>query len=207
MARLVISATEAKTAALQDLDVRSSQEPARWQATGTGTDEIIVVEGRGARIDNAGGHCKIGELAARAVHEAVTEAVRLQNGLTRERSIFQRLRERRIDLHGLLSQCSCKRGPEDLKTHLAQVEDLLLEPRCAAFVEAALALSDASERGLVSSLEPFDLWCRQIAEEIGGRKLEGWTDFLADEDLPAPIRMSLNALMNGAALKHGWEGI
>jgi iron complex transport system substrate-binding protein len=207
MARLVISATEAKTAALQDLDVRSSQEPARWQATGTGTDEIIVVEGRGKRIDNTGGHCKLGELAARAVHEAVTEAVRLQNGLTRQRSIFQRLRERRIDLHGLLGQCPCVRRPEDLKTRLAQLEDLLLEPRYAAFVEAALALGDASERGLISNLDPFQLWCRQMAEEIGGRKAERWSELLSDENVPATIRMALNALMNGAALKHGWEGI
>jgi ABC-type Fe3+-hydroxamate transport system substrate-binding protein/adenosylcobinamide amidohydrolase len=206
MARLVISATEAKTAALQDLDVRSTQEPARWQATGTGTDEIIVVEGRGNPIDNTGGHCKIGELAARAVHEAVTEAVRLQNGLTRERSIFQRLRERRIDLHGLLIQCSCLRMPDDqkLKTHLAQLEDLLLEPRHAAFLEAALALSDAFERGLISNLDPFQPWCRQIAEEIGGRKPDRWSELFADESVPVPLRMALNALMNGAALKHGW---
>ncbi|MHC1728658.1 MAG: adenosylcobinamide amidohydrolase [Syntrophobacteraceae bacterium] len=47
MARSIVTATEAKTAALQDLDVRSSSNPLYWQATGTGTDEVIVVEGRG----------------------------------------------------------------------------------------------------------------------------------------------------------------
>jgi len=41
--RAIISATEAKTAALQDLDVRSAPSPLRHQATGTGTDEILVV--------------------------------------------------------------------------------------------------------------------------------------------------------------------
>lgn len=207
MARVVISATEAKTAALQDLDVRSSQEPGRWQATGTGTDEVIVVEGRGKRIDNAGGHCKLGELAARAVYEGVTEAVRLQNGLTRQRGVFRRLHERHIDLYGVLSQCSCTQGPEQLRTQLAQLEDLLLEPRYAAFVEAALALSDASERGLLSDLDPLNLWCRQIAEEIAGRKLDEWSEPIADETIPVAIRMSLNALMNGAALKHGKEQV
>ena len=201
MARLVISATEAKTAALQDLDVRSSQEPARWQATGTGTDEIIVVEGRGRRIDNAGGHCKVGELAARAVHEGVTEAVRLQNGLTRKRHIFRRLQERRIDLHGLLGQCACTRGSEDLRERLATLEDLLLQPRCAAFLEAALALSDAHERGLVSNLEPFALWCRGMAGEIGGKEITHWAEPIQDEALPAALRMALNALLNGAAAR------
>ena len=44
--RAVISATEAKSAALQDLDIRSSYSPG-YQATGTGTDEVLVVEGRG----------------------------------------------------------------------------------------------------------------------------------------------------------------
>ena len=45
--RAIISATEAKTAAMEDLDVRSSVSPQRNQATGTGTDEVLVVEGRG----------------------------------------------------------------------------------------------------------------------------------------------------------------
>src|SRR5208283_2125131 len=39
MARAVITATEAKTAVLQDMDVRSSYSPGKSQATGTGTDE------------------------------------------------------------------------------------------------------------------------------------------------------------------------
>ncbi|MBR9986561.1 MAG: adenosylcobinamide amidohydrolase, partial [Desulfosarcina sp.] len=56
MNRAIISATEAKTAALQDLDIRSSYTPMTNPATGTGTDNIIVVQGDGTRIDNAGGH-------------------------------------------------------------------------------------------------------------------------------------------------------
>jgi len=47
MARAIISATEAKTAALMDLDIRSSYSSSMHRATGTGTDNIIVVEGKG----------------------------------------------------------------------------------------------------------------------------------------------------------------
>jgi iron complex transport system substrate-binding protein len=62
MTRAIISATEAKSAALLDLDIRSSYQPGRYRATGTGTDNIIVAQGAGQAIDNAGGHSKMGEL-------------------------------------------------------------------------------------------------------------------------------------------------
>jgi adenosylcobinamide amidohydrolase len=46
MARSLITITEAKVAALQDLDVRSSYSP-NLQATGTGTDNVVVILGWG----------------------------------------------------------------------------------------------------------------------------------------------------------------
>ncbi len=74
LARLIITVTEAKTAALQDLGIRSSYTP-RVLATGTGTDEVVIVAGLGRRQDQAGGHTKLSELAARAVHTAVLTAL------------------------------------------------------------------------------------------------------------------------------------
>ena len=44
MARAIMTATEAKTAALQDLNYKSTPSP-QIQATGTGTDNMIVVSG------------------------------------------------------------------------------------------------------------------------------------------------------------------
>ena len=75
--RAIISTTEAKSAALQDLDVRSCYSP-NHQATGTGTDEVLVVEGRGKTVENAGGHSKLGELIANAVYSGVKESIALQ---------------------------------------------------------------------------------------------------------------------------------
>lgn len=74
MARALITITEAKVAALQELDVRSSYNP-NYQATGTGTDNAIIVSGVGIRITYTGGHSKAGELIARAVLRSVKEAV------------------------------------------------------------------------------------------------------------------------------------
>ncbi len=80
MARGMITLTEAKVVALEDLDIRSSYNP-EIRATGTGTDNAIIVSGQGARIDYLGGHSKMGELMARAVTSAVKEAIFKQNGI------------------------------------------------------------------------------------------------------------------------------
>jgi len=74
MVRSLITVTEAKTIALQDMDIRSSYDP-NVQATGTGTDNIIIVSGEGPDIGYCGGHCKMGELMARAVTSATKEAI------------------------------------------------------------------------------------------------------------------------------------
>ncbi len=81
MARAIITATEAKTAALQDMDIRSTYTPEN-QATGTGTDNIIVVSWKGPWVRYTGGHGKMGELIGIAVKRAVAEAIEKQDGVT-----------------------------------------------------------------------------------------------------------------------------
>ena len=79
MARVIITATEAKTAALQDMDARSSVSP-KNQATGTGTDNMIVVSGKDSSqpLLYTGGHTKIGELIGASTKTAVAEAIKKQ---------------------------------------------------------------------------------------------------------------------------------
>lgn len=80
LARALITVTEGKTAALQDLNVPSTYTPG-VQATGTGTDSIIVVSGTmGPQASYTGGHSRIGELIGKASHQAVLEALGKQNG-------------------------------------------------------------------------------------------------------------------------------
>lgn len=75
MARAMVTATEAKTAALQDLAVPSSYTPDAG-ATGTGTDSIIVVSGvDGPALSYTGGHSRIGGMIGEAVHEGVLQAL------------------------------------------------------------------------------------------------------------------------------------
>ena len=77
MARAIMTVTEAKTAALQDLGYMSTYSP-QVQATGTGTDSMLVVSGVHADIviKHTGGHTKMGELIGFAAKSAVTEALK-----------------------------------------------------------------------------------------------------------------------------------
>jgi len=200
MARAVITVTEAKTASLQDLDIRSSYTGRVHQATGTGTDNILVVQGEGIRIDNAGGHSKMGELIAKAVYNGVREAIFKQNGIIRKRNVFQRLKERRITLYELIPGKGL--SPTMSRTQAVKaLESLLLDPRYAAFVKTALAVSDQAEIGLISDLEPFRLWCRRVASQIAGREISQLRDVVTTNRIPEAVKMSLNALLNGIMMK------
>jgi len=79
MVHSIITVTEAKVIALQDLDIRSSYTP-ELQATGTGTDQVIIVSGDGPKVSYSGGHSKIGELMARAVTSATKEGILKREG-------------------------------------------------------------------------------------------------------------------------------
>jgi adenosylcobinamide amidohydrolase len=74
MVEAVITATEAKTAVLQNLGVQSPISDA--PATGTGTDAIAIAGSRGAKkIQFCGKHVIFGEILANLVIEAVTSSI------------------------------------------------------------------------------------------------------------------------------------
>jgi adenosylcobinamide amidohydrolase len=81
MGRTIMTATEAKTAAMEDLKVKSSYTP-QIQATGTGSDNMIVVSGKGRSkpLRVTSGHTKIGELIGFTTKTAVTEALKKNDG-------------------------------------------------------------------------------------------------------------------------------
>jgi len=87
MAKAIIMATEAKTAALQDMDARSSISPEN-QATGTGTDNMIVVSGTDPekKVRYTGGHTKLGELIGFTTKTAVTETIKKHEAMLARQS-------------------------------------------------------------------------------------------------------------------------
>jgi iron complex transport system substrate-binding protein len=196
MTRAVIDATEAKTAALEDLDIRSSFTPMINGATGTGTDNVIVVQGEGPSIDNAGGHTKVGELIGKAVYQGVWSALNDRGGLPPDRGILRRLQERRISILKLLHQSDCPCGLKPAE-FAAAVERQLLDSASASFMAAALAVSDDYERGLVADLAPFQAWAGQMAERLAGGPIESYDEIISPADLPPVLHIALNALANG----------
>ena len=94
LARALVTCTEAKTAALQEL-----MAPSRYStglATGSGTDQTIVVANSESPLffEGAGKHSKLGELIGLAVMAAVKEALKKQSGLTpaQQHDLLRRLR-------------------------------------------------------------------------------------------------------------------
>jgi adenosylcobinamide amidohydrolase/ABC-type Fe3+-hydroxamate transport system substrate-binding protein len=189
--RAVITITEAKTAALWDMDIRSSQTPLANPATGTGTDTVIVVSGEGRSLNWTGGHAKMGELIADVVYRGVLEALLKQNGKTSSRGIVERLEERGVGLEEL---------DPDIR---AGMEELLISPEydeVRGFIEAAFSLSDASGMGQISNLVSFGDWARLMAEKIAGGPVKSIENLIVMDELPEALDTALDALATG--LKH-----
>lgn len=200
MTRAIIAATEAKTAALEDMDIRSTYSPLRNEATGTGTDNVLVVQGEGVLIKNAGGHSKIGELIASAVYDAVNDAIVKQNKVSADRHIFQRLKERKISLYGLTSgvNCECMNQNATAKSDFSkQVEHLLLDGQYASFIESAFALSDEYEKGLIKDLALFNEWCFVVASKIAGHPVEHIEQLIEDDNMPVVLKKAMNTVFTG----------
>lgn len=93
LARALVTCTEAKTAALQEL--MASSRYSSGIATGSGTDQTIIVANSDSSLyfECAGKHSKLGELIGLSVMAAVKEALKKQSSLTpaRQHNLLRRL--------------------------------------------------------------------------------------------------------------------
>jgi adenosylcobinamide amidohydrolase len=155
--RCIVTATEAKTAALQEL-----QAPSRFScglATGSGTDSTIIVSNPAAPVSltNPGKHTKLGELIGKTEKEAVKQALLLQTGLGPYR-MHNALR--RVDRFGItetsLWEAYGKGGPLS-RAMFSEASDHAMQAESAALVCGMFAhLLDELEWGMA---EPQDV-CR-----------------------------------------------
>jgi hypothetical protein len=93
LVRALVTCTEAKTAALQELLTPSLYSSGI--ATGSGTDGTVVVSNplSPLKLTYAGKHAKLGELIGRAIMNAVKKALYLQTGLgpAQQMAVFARI--------------------------------------------------------------------------------------------------------------------
>lgn len=112
MARALVTATEAKTAAVEELFC-----PSRYSegiATGSGTDGVILVCDAESpyRLTAAGKDCKLGEMIGRAVQDAVKEAIEKHTGVNAQSQHHVLRRLERFGIKEEMSQCPADRYTE-----------------------------------------------------------------------------------------------
>ena len=147
---LIITATEAKVAALKELDIRSRFSGN--EATGTVTDAIVVAEtNRGAAIVYGGPASPLGQLVGYCTRKAVKEAVMKASECMPCRSLFVRLKERHLSIEMMAAELSkAKSLNADTKTVAAVLTKALrANPFYASIVLAAVGLDEDVVNGLV----------------------------------------------------------
>jgi adenosylcobinamide hydrolase len=205
MARVVVTMTEAKTAALQRLAVRSlySSDP----ATGTGTDQfaIAAAETGGHRLTSASPHVKFGELIGRAVRDATLEALRWQNGLETSytRSIFSALGRYGLKETTFFEDIAAMLLPEDLELMRKNSKSVFYEPLVAACAYAFASVLDRIRYDTLpasASREALRQQGASIAASLSA-KTHLWEEFRARLDDEDPMRLVLHALALGWSAK------
>jgi hypothetical protein len=111
---------------------------------------------------------------------------------------MHRLNDRGIRLFGLVDDCPCGVSGSQLT---GELERLLMDPTVVGFIEAALAISDSYERGLITDISGFALWCDRMVSVIAGAAVGNRHDFKYSPSLPKVLEMAFDAVINGALAK------
>lgn len=151
LSRVIMTATEAKTVAIQQL-----MAPSRYStgiATGSGTDQICVISNMDSPnvITWAGKHSKLGELVANCVIEATTEALDRQTGLNpgNQRDMLVRLERFGIDEKKYWETASSLEGENRKEQFIKGLREFSKNPSVVAMTASVLHVVDEIEWGLV----------------------------------------------------------
>ena len=138
MSRVIMTATEAKAAALQELMVQSRYS--EGIATGSGTDMIAVVSEMNSplKLTDAGKHSKLGELIGRCVIEATKKALEKQSELTpiSQRNMLLRLERFGVDEAYYWNMASRMAGENRKMRFLNDLRELAVNPLLVAATSA-----------------------------------------------------------------------
>ena len=146
MVASLITATEAKSAALRDFDIRSLYTGDA--ATGSITDSITVAStSQGKTFGYGGPASKLGKLVGYCTRKAVTEAIIKQEPIWACRTVLDRLKERHLPLEKLAAEVSKVEGSAVDATGLAEI--LKNKPLALAYLLAAAKLDDDFKKNLL----------------------------------------------------------
>ena len=153
MVAALITATEAKSAALHDLDVRSRYTGDL--ATGSITDSVTVASNAvGKSLVLAGPASKLGKVVGHCTRRAVTEALLKQEPMWDCRTVLYRLKERHLSLEKLASEVSKIDSLSITKQELAEL--IRANSSAAALLLVAAKMDDDYKRNLLPT--DFESW-------------------------------------------------
>ncbi|MDO9325842.1 MAG: adenosylcobinamide amidohydrolase [Methanoregula sp.] len=180
MTRAVMTATEAKAVALQQLMARSIYSTGI--ATGSGTDMIVIVTDPGSsrHLSNAGKHSKLGELIGRTVIRATIMALEMETGLSPEsqRDVLVRLSRFGVtedDIWNLAVVHYKEMIPGILskENFVHCLRKKTQEPELVTLVSAILHIIDEVEWNLLPEYEAKTMACRLIRDGFYPENIHG----------------------------------
>lgn len=170
LVRSIVTATEAKAAALQELMAPSRYS--RGIATGSGTDQIIAIANTQSPhyFTDAGKHAKLGELIGVTVKEAVKSALEKQTGLNprRQCSFLARLDRYCIKAEDFWRQAKEDGLRLDRERYLVYLYDIQGEPQLVALAASLIHLWDEFEWGLLPGNAVIQAGMRLLVGYNGG---------------------------------------
>jgi adenosylcobinamide hydrolase len=195
----LITATEAKSAALRDFDVRSFYTGD--SATGSITDSVTVAtNNQGKAIVYGGPASKLGQMVGYCTRKAVTEALVKQEPIWACRTVIDRLKERHLPFEKLAAEVSKVEGLAIDAKDLAQI--LKDNPLVALYLLAAAKLDDDVKKNLVPeglpNIEELSIgFGNLVISSVNTSRVESYETI----DLPPFIKKALIAVVRGSLSK------
>ena len=175
-----MTATEAKTVALNDLKIPSQYS--NGYATGTGTDGLCIFSNLESdnNLTNAGKHSKLGELIASAVSESIKKAVKKQVWISEksQSNALVRLNRYTLDINEFYDNLDC-----DKEEFIRLLQKDMKKQDNVAITTSILNLIDEFENNLIEKEEAFKLACfiKENCESYPIRSLlEYWINYFID---------------------------
>lgn len=213
MVRAVMTATEAKTAALQDLAIGSRYS--EGLATGTGTDQIAVASRLTGRspLTWAGKHTKLGELIGRTIRNAVKRTLALQNGITplSRCSVLAHLERFGVERRQMVDGVGSSLNPEMSRIFEDNFVSIDRDPLTVAAVAALVHLRDELSSGILPEGCRPEILCSygaQIAAAVASKPelLPRFRSELSSETCTPDTAWFLRLVFQSVALgfQHKW---
>lgn len=155
MARALVTCTEAKTAAIQELLAGSNYSTGL--ATGSGTDQTIIIANPESKLcfEGAGKHSKMGELIGKVVIKAVKAALNKQSGLNPEyqHNAFRRMKRFGITPGTMWKLYSEITGAKVKPVYLVEAEKLATADKMLTTTSLYIHLIDQLQWKLINEEE------------------------------------------------------